>query len=268
VHPTNPDVIYLRVDGWQSTSGGRSLANDALLFSDDGGQSFREVHRGAAKLFGFTLSPDGSEVLVGYGDPVEASRTVDPVALGIFRAAAADHLFSPIYDGAVSCLTWSPAGLYACTSQSERGYSLGFAENPNFDLSNPDPFTPLLDLRSVTGPLDCPSCTSGAVCRAAWPDSCAVFGNCDAGTTAGSAGGACIDGGSERAGEGGAGTEPRLGAGGRHASCACRGGGGRSDLHPLGVLLVAAFAASRRRGRSARQSLLGRARGDCLCLRS
>lgn len=184
VHPTDPDILYVRTDGWIDEGDGTLLANDALLYSDDGGESFREILRGAGKLFGFALSPDGGEVLAGYGDPVEASRLVDPAALGIFRASTDEHVFSRIFAGAVSCLTWSATGVYACTSQAELGFALGFAERPDFDVTDPEPFAPLLDLAQVNGPLDCPPGSSGAVCQAAWPDNCAVFGNCDAGVPA------------------------------------------------------------------------------------
>ena len=48
---------------------GALTAHDALLYSGDGGATWTEVFRSRAKLFGFALSPDGSEVLIGYGDP-------------------------------------------------------------------------------------------------------------------------------------------------------------------------------------------------------
>jgi len=252
VHPTNPDVLYVRSDGWVDQGDGTVLANDALFYSYDGGETFVEIHRAAGKLYGFTLSPDGSEVLVGYGDPVEASRLVDPSVLGIYRASAADHAFSKIFAGPVSCLTWSPTGVYACTSQAELGHALGFTERPDFDLTNPDPFTPLLDLAAVNGPLDCPACSSGAVCQAAWADSCAVFGNCDAGVPAvGGAGPtACNAGaGGEGGGDDGVPATPPPAS---DPSCGCRTA--YADPRSAAWLLILSVALGRRRLRRYREN--------------
>jgi hypothetical protein len=185
VHPTDPDVIYVRTDTWTANADGVLEANDALLYSDDGGQSFLEVHRAAAKLFGFALSPDGSQVLIGYGDPVAPSRAVDANAVGIYRANAGEHEFTKIYEGAVSCLTWTAASLYACTSQVERGFALGVAPDAEFELEDAEPFAPLLDLTQVAGPFECPACSTSGVCAATWNETCAVFGSCE--TSAGGA---------------------------------------------------------------------------------
>jgi hypothetical protein len=185
VHPTDPDVIYLRTDTWTANADGVLEANDALLYSDDGGRSFLELYRAGAKLFGFALSPDGSQVLIGYGDPVEPSRAVDASAVGIYRADAGGYEFSKIYDGPVSCLTWTAASLYACTSQVERGFAVGVAPDADFELGDPEPFSPLLDLTQVAGPFECPACTTSGVCAATWSETCAMFGSCE--TSAGSA---------------------------------------------------------------------------------
>jgi len=250
VHPTDPDILYVRTDGWIDQGDGTLLANDALFYSDDGGESFHEILRGAGKLFGFALSPDGSELIAGYGDPVEAARLVDPAALGIFRASADDYAFVRIFAGAVSCLTWSMTGVYACTSQTELGYALGFTERPDFDVTDPDPFTPLLDLARVNGPLDCPACSSGAVCQAAWADSCAVFGNCDAGVPAvgGGGGTSCTPGASGEGGMGGQSESPPAAPPPSDASCGCRTA--NADPRTAGWLLaLVAGAFGRRRVR-------------------
>jgi hypothetical protein len=246
VDPTNADAIYLRTDVWVQNADGVFAANDALFYSSDGGESFRELLRMPGKLFGFALSPDGTEVLVGYGDPVEPSRAVDPSVLGIYRAGTTEFSFEKIYDGSVSCLAWTENGLYVCTSQAERGFALGIAPNAGFDLATENPFTPLLDLGNVRAPLDCPACTSGANCLALWSQTCAVFGTCDASTpVAGSGGVACPSGGAGgepgevTSGSGGAtNTRPRPSS--RDSSCGCRsaGAGKKKDGHFAGLALL------------------------------
>lgn len=232
VHPTDPDVLYVRTDTWTTDVDGVVAANDALLYSEDGGRSFREIHREAAKLFGFALSPDGSQVLVGYGDPAEPSRVVDASALGIYRANASEHEFSKIYEGAVSCLSWTQTSLYACTSQVERGFALGVAPDADFELEDSEPFTPLLDLKQVAGPIACPACSTSGVCAATWSETCALFGSCEA--SAGSAAGneECVAGAPAEAGAGTGGAAGAPSAGGEGPSreapasdegaCGCR----------------------------------------------
>ncbi len=231
VDRTNARSVYVRTDFWSDFEGVYT-ANDALFYSDDAGESFREVIRQPAKLLGFALAPDGSEVLVGYGDPVDPSRSVDSTVLGLYRASTTDFLFSKIYEGSVSCLTWTEAGLYVCTPQNERGFALGFAPNAEFDLSVAEPLTPLLDLRTVRQ-LDCPACSSTAACGESWATTCALFGSCEAGL------GGSNGGGTECAGAGGAstmtggGSAPKSGAANagaeskrsrteNAASCGCR----------------------------------------------
>ncbi|HEX6275937.1 MAG TPA: hypothetical protein VFZ53_23005, partial [Polyangiaceae bacterium] len=245
VHPVDADVLYVRTDFWKLDEQGVPVGNDGLIHSEDGGATFREIHRAAGKLFGFALSPDGTEIVVGYGDPVESSRRVEPSVLGIYRAATADHVFSKIYEGSVTCLAWTANGLYVCTSQAERGFALGIAPNADFELTTKDPLTPLLDLKAVKAPLDCPAESSGAACRERWSESCAIFGNCDAGAagsgTAGMAG----------SGTGAAGTSP---GSGDDSSCGCRTTGARTRTGALAlVALVTAALARRLRFRSRRR---------------
>jgi hypothetical protein len=249
VHPTDPDVVYVRTDLWELDEFNVSVGNDALFYSEDGGETFREIYRAKGKLFGFALSPDASEVLLGYGDPVESTATVDPAALGIYRASTTDHAFSKIYEGSVSCLSWTENGLYACTSQSERGFALGFAESANFDLDTQNPFTPLLDLTSVAGPLDCPTSSSGAACAEDWPTNCAVLEACDAGTAGSGGSGGASSGGSGAAGSGASGAGPTTTPEKSESSCGCRAAGGRERKDLLAALLVAALSLVRRRSR-------------------
>jgi hypothetical protein len=269
VDPANVDVVYVRTDLWAPSDEGIYEANDALLYSYDGGASFRELFRAKGKLFGFALSPDGSEVLVGYGDPVDPARVVDAAALGIYRASTSDFAFTKIYAGSVSCLTWTANGLYACTSQGEREFALGIAPSSDFDLGVAEPFAPLLDLREVRGPVECPACTTRGACLESWPTTCALFGSCDAGAptngsggtdcagatgaSGGGAGGASAGGASGTAGRGTAGTHDREKTDG---SCGCRAGGlGEGRALAWAGLLVAMFGGRvllRSRGRPAK----------------
>lgn len=169
VHPTNPDLIFVRTDDWSAE--GDFAAQDALLQSNDGGKTWTERLRKNAKLLGFALSPDGTAVLAGYGDPVQAGgRTTNSDDFGIWRAAAAPgSQFQRIYAAAISCLRWTGQGLYACMVQNHPdvpspGMSVGFSPNVDFTMTTANPFTSLLDVKKVKGPLGC----TAATCTNAW----------------------------------------------------------------------------------------------------
>lgn|GEM_PF-3014184 len=216
VDPTNADALYVRTDLWKfDPDFGLPTASDALLYSNDGGETFSELIRHGGKLFGFALSPDGQELLVGYGDPVEGGgRVVDADALGIYRAQAGTDGFQKVLDGPVSCLTWSPEGVYACTGQAQRGFALGFAAPDDLKANVSATLTPLLSLLDVHGPLDCPACTSGARCGEYWRSTCEAWGRTDCETLATAAGGAAECPAAAGRDASGAGGEGRGGAGG------------------------------------------------------
>jgi photosystem II stability/assembly factor-like uncharacterized protein len=187
---TDPDSIYVRTDQWlpDDTTQGQ-LGEDLLHFSNDGGKSWTELLRKQGKLLGFALSPDGSTVLAGYGDPVMPdARNVDKAVLGIYRAPAGTASFERIFQASVTCLTWNPTGVYACASQPDSGFHLGFARDANFDASKPNPFEPLLKLPDVRGPLPWPASNNRDVCLIDWLETLDRAGTC-------SALGACGDGG-------------------------------------------------------------------------
>ena len=161
VHPTNADTVYVRTDAWTpNDETGLDDANDALLVTDDGGAHFREVLRKTGKLFGFALSPDASNVVVGYGDPQQAVRNVSPYDVGIYRASTADFAFTQELNAAVSCLTWNGHGLYACFDDS-----VGVSADGSVP-STVAGFTQILSNRDVRGPLACNS----AMCLAQWQE--------------------------------------------------------------------------------------------------
>ena len=159
VDQANPDKVYVRTDDWVDNA--EFAARDGLIYSDDGGRSWNEVVSKRAKLFGFALSPDGATVLAGYGDPIlPGGRTVDVSELGIYKASTGDFLFERIFEAAISCLRWTATGLYACVTQNHPalprpGLGLGFAPDANFTIATQSPFTSLLDVRNVRGPLAC-----------------------------------------------------------------------------------------------------------------
>ncbi len=237
VDAEDPDAIYLRTDVWVYDAVEQvANANDGLLYSSDGGEHFKELLREGGKLFGFTFSPDGQELLVGYGDPVESGggRLTDPDALGIYRAPKASSDFEKRYAGSIGCLTWTARGLYACTLEADTGFSLGLTTNTDFDLVAPAELTPLLRLKDVVGPLDCPACTSGSVCRNYWQSSCESWGRTDCESLIpakpDACGGASSQGPATSAGDSSRGGEPATKPGepnGDDSGCGCRVGGSK-----------------------------------------
>ena len=179
VDPANADVVFVRTNGWDD----ESFANDALFYTSDGGQTWTELIRRQGKLFGFALSPDRSIVLAGYGDPYQAASFVNPEDLGLYKAAVGQTTFTKIWNAAVSCLSWTSRGVYACHAEGHPeftvDFSLGVAANADFTLTTPAPFTPLLRHRDVRGPLGC----LGGICDDTWsvptelgPPVCDQFG--------------------------------------------------------------------------------------------
>ncbi|MES1183219.1 MAG: FixH family protein [Myxococcales bacterium] len=229
VDQKNPDVLYVRTDAWKYDElAGVAMAADRLLYSDDGGEHFSELLRQSGKLFGFARSPDGSEILAGYGDPVEGGgRAVDPEALGIYRAAAGSSAFEKVYSGPISCLTWTDEGVYACTSQTQAGSALGLAPPESLKAEASAPFTPLLSLLDVRGPLDCSACQSGARCGELWQATCTAWGRADCDAPLPAAGGAAecpAEGGADSSAAGAAGQAP-AGLGGASSNGGVSAGG-------------------------------------------
>lgn len=253
VDAKNPDVLYVRTDVWKYDElAGVSTAADALLYSDDGGEHFSELLRRSGKLFGFALSPDGTEVLAGYGDPVEGGgRSVDPDALGIYRAAAGTSAFQKVHSGPISCLTWTGEGVYACTSQAQAGYALGLVPPESLSTETSASFTPLLSLMDVKGPLDCTACQSGARCAAYWQATCTAWGRADCDTAIPNAGGApdCpVAGGAGADSSAGSGGQPSSAHGGVSTSAGAGAGAGGALLGPNGGAQGAAMPGPEKSG--------------------
>jgi len=209
VHPTNPDVVYLRVGGW-----GTSGSEGAVLHSGDGAKSFSEVLRKSAPLMGLTLSPDGAKLFAAYGNP-RGGVKLDEAALGLYSATTADHAFTRVHDTPVACATFVAGELWACTSQFDDGFEIGRSSDDG------KTFAPVMELAALDGPLECaPSSTVGTTCTAAgWDDVCRDIGKCTDTTPA-----------EESSDDGG---------------CGCRSARGRAG-GALAVLWLALLAALRR----------------------
>jgi MYXO-CTERM domain-containing protein len=279
VDPTHPDRLYVRTDAWEDS--GEFSANDALLYSDDAGRTWRELARHAAKLFGFALSPDGGTVLIGYGDPVDAGgRTTNSDEFGIYKANATTFNFEKIFTATIGCLRWTSTGLYACMTENHPevptpGMALGFAPNADFTLATAKPFTSLLSVKNVRGPLAC----NASVCTDNWKTgvdtvaplcellqaSCTVDPSvnhlsCPAPPDGGAGGTAGTGGATGTGGTGGSGTGGTTGTaggggggGGKSGGCGCSAGSvaGNGGTALIALLLLGVRRLRRRHRRHA-----------------
>ena len=259
VHPSDPNKLFVRTDVWQYGAVGPNgaierSANDALYYSADGGKTWTEVLRQPSKLLGFAWSPDGSRVLAGYGDPGGdngiGTPYVNPQASGLYVSPIDSFAFSKLVSQSVTGLRWTSTGIYACASDSEVGYALGFAEST--DVLGTSGFAPLLRLRDVRGPS--PSCSNAQkICGSVWPGTCATFGaSCGAGgtpTATGGAGGMSGVGGAS----GGAAGSSRSGPISKSAACQISGASRASAL-ASGLVVAALLGPFFRRRRRRREA--------------
>jgi hypothetical protein len=242
VDPQDADRLYVRTDAWRyDDTSGFQVAGDALLYSEDGGENFSELIRASGKLFGFALSPDGEDVLVGYGDPIDPGRRTEASVLGVYRASAGTSTFEQLFVGPISCLTWTSDGIFACTSAADLGFSLGLADPEKLMGGDTAPFTAVLSLVDNVAPLTCRGCQSTLRCSRSWPSTCASWGrsDCYVPRQESSEAAECP------------GTPPRADA---PSSCACRAAGTcRPNGSLEGLLLLSlAWALSTRRRRKIR----------------
>ncbi|MCG8554174.1 MAG: hypothetical protein MJD61_02625, partial [Proteobacteria bacterium] len=156
----DPDTVYVRI---------RSVKADRLLVSSDAGRSWRRVLEGKAVMAGFALSPDGTQLAIGFGLP-ERRRTVDCSRLGLWKASTHDLRFSKVFDGAVQCLTWTEHGLYACFNEPVHGFGVGLSQDGGRS------FKPLMKLRSVQGLACRPPSMLATLCAAPWRKLCPLIG--------------------------------------------------------------------------------------------
>ena len=185
IHPADPSKIFVRTDEW--TDG--TTANDALLYTEDGGATWTELLRpmgvdGGAKLFAFALSPEGSTVLAGFGDPVEGGgRAVDKGVMGVYKSTGANYSFgatpTATFVESVSCLEWTAAGVYVCGAPEGRVSYVGFAK----DVARVTAagLTTIMRTSEIAGAPPC--CKGAAVSSCNWTDDCQRLNACrDAGS--------------------------------------------------------------------------------------
>lgn len=214
IDPKNPDVVYVRLD-----AGGP----DALAVTKDGGGTWSEVFTGQSQdpgdLLGFALSPDGAKIAIG--GPKD----------GVWIAPSSTLAFTQASSLHARCLTWSPAGLYACGDEATDKLTVGLSTDEG------KTFTSLMHLSAPCGPLACdPASSVSTACTQQWPATALTLGSvgCDG---AGGAGGSTGSGGG-------------AGAGGSSGGCSCGvPGEGPASIAASAALLALCVAALRRRAR-------------------
>jgi MYXO-CTERM domain-containing protein len=156
IDPVDPNLLYARIDnqpGAPSTPTQRQ-PTDHLLVSRDGGETWQTVFSLDGDLYGFALSPDGSQIATGGPD------------LGVYMARTSDLDFQPVPAPVrgLRCLRWTSDGLLACGQEALDGWTVGRTQNDG------QSFEPLFNVQNLT-PLECPpSSTTGAACASVWPD--------------------------------------------------------------------------------------------------
>src|SRR5262249_15350823 len=109
VHPTDPNRIWVRVYDPVGTR---------IIVTEDGGATFRNLFNGTDQLYGFALSPDGSQM--AFGGPSDGIWVGGSDGVGLARRS----------DVLPNCLGWTPAGLWACADEAKAPFfSLGLSNN-------------------------------------------------------------------------------------------------------------------------------------------
>jgi hypothetical protein len=163
VDPTNADHVYARTSNTVDKP-------TRLLFTDNAGQSWRTLYKGAGALVGFALSADGSRVFVG--GPKD----------GIQVASTADFQFTQKSNIEAQCLAISTDGLWACSNEKS-GFIIAVSKDEGVTFEKKTHFC------DIKGALDCPAGTStNTECTGRWPAQAGLL-NCagfiDAGTDGG-----------------------------------------------------------------------------------
>lgn len=174
VHPTNADVLYVRTyEELRLETGNDIGVKSRLLYSENGGTTFREILSGDAPMLGFAQSPDGTEVLVGFGDEGDSRKNLvaPDSAFGVRHASTSDFQFQRVYDQKVSCLNWTGNDIYVCSRLEETGFDLGL-----FNNTCPATIRPLFNKKRMTGVLSCAAgtTTAQACTKAVYDELCNV----------------------------------------------------------------------------------------------
>ncbi len=242
ISPSDPKRVYLRVNRQSQADDGSTTWDDSLLVSDDEGATARDVLRKQGALLGFALSPDGSTVVAGYGDPVVAPIVANPDDVGLYAASSADLGFTQkISSFYASCLRWAADGLFACAKENDplamdptmTDFHVGVFTGTGVPSALSD-FTALTKLEDLRGPMPLASGLPSS-CEAEWtmgdPASpgqasvCTSLNACDGSKVALSPG-AVICGESTDAGAAASGGSSSGGANAGDASAGANPGGG------------------------------------------
>jgi MYXO-CTERM domain-containing protein len=225
IDPQNPDVVYVRLD---------AAKTDKLIVTKDGGTTWQDAFTSTGNLLGFAISPDGATVAVG-GDTD-----------GVWTAPASTLSFTQVSKIGARCLTWTPAGLYACGDEFVDGFAVGLSTNQG------KTFTPVMHLQENCGPLTCGAATSnGSKCPDAWGATKLTIG----GATCNGAGGSGSTSAASSTSTGAAATSTSSGgsAGSSGGGCSVSAPATAAGMAVPGLVLAAA-ALTRRRRRDARAS--------------
>jgi len=177
--PNDPRKIYVRLRG--NPDAADPLQN-RVVYSEDDGQSWRQIFAARADILGFALSPDGSRVALGLGDSRQPGETrfVDRSLRGLYTASTSDHQFVRRREGQVACLKWAEDRMYFCGDSFPEagtgGFELGFTNDEGATA------TMLMKLNGIEGPLSCPvDSQTSQVCGMddTWQRVCEVTSRCD-----------------------------------------------------------------------------------------
>jgi photosystem II stability/assembly factor-like uncharacterized protein len=149
IDPHDADRLWVRVPARGDTIG---VLPARLYLSEDKGANFRMLADTKRGMFGFALSPDGTQL--AYGGPSD----------GLFVGPSdGSGTFEKVNSLGVRCLRWPAAdALYACGSEPRDKFSLGVSHD---DGANFEGLYRMLE----TCPAECPDDSAFAhVCQEAW----------------------------------------------------------------------------------------------------
>jgi hypothetical protein len=149
IHPRDPNTVWIRVPARGDTIG---ILPARLYVSHDAGQNFQMLASTQRAMFGFAVSPDGTQL--AYGGPSDGLYVGASDGSGGFQKRG---------NWGIRCLRWSESGaLYACASEPTDAFSLGVSDDQGMSFR---PLYKLLD----TCPAECALGTQfAASCEAAW----------------------------------------------------------------------------------------------------
>ncbi len=249
IAPDNADRLWVRIPARGDTLG---ILPARLMLSEDKGETFKLLAATDKAMFGFALSPDGTEL--AYGGPSDGLFVGPSDGSGPFEQKS---------DLGIRCLRWNENGLYACASEPRDPFSLGLSQDGGAS------FKPLYRMAD-TCPQTCDESTSyNRQCKAEWettrpfiraaPLMCAVPWTypepdepLDAGIDDGTDQDASTDGNGKDAGDSGANSDPSS-APTPSAGCGCRVASSQGSLEgSVWGLLMVCVGLGLRRARKAR----------------